>query len=504
MAHRPALPPDVDVLIAGGGPAGAAAALLLARWGHRVCLLAKPLDRRRGQAESIPPSATKLLSTIGVLDAVEHAGFYRSSGNTVWWATRDQRLESFDPKGEHQGYQVFRPDFDHILLQAARAAGVDVQMGASARGVDFAQDRATLEVERDHMTTRMSARMMLDATGRAGVVARKGFRRHERQLRMQALMGIWHCETGWPVPDDTHTLVETFEDGWAWSVPVSRVTRHIGVMVSGVASQLPPPRRIRDVYRGLLERVVQMRALATRATCLHAWACDASIYSADLYGSREFLLVGDAASTIDPLSSFGIKKALASAWMAAVTTHTALTYPDRRGVALDYYSSWERQVFTTHLRQTRDFAIAACAQHPRPFWAARAALDIDAVATRTPDAVATADPAFMQALERLTSPATLRFARSIDVPVERRPLVRDREIVLAEAVPLRQAGLALRFLHGVDLVHLRDLACEHPHVADLHAAYCRHQPPVSLRHLLSGLSVLVANGVLQLSAADSR
>jgi hypothetical protein len=45
--------------------------------------------------------------------------------------------------------------------------------------------------------------------------------------RTYALVGVWERDT-WDLPDDTHTVVETFEDGWAWSVPISATVRHIG------------------------------------------------------------------------------------------------------------------------------------------------------------------------------------------------------------------------------------------------------------------------------------
>src|SRR5262245_65418377 len=106
---------DADVIVIGGGPAGAAAARLLALWGHSVRVLTKAADSGRGAAESLPPSTRKLLATIGVLDRVDRAGFYRTTGNTVWWGERHGDVERFDAAG----YQVFRPAFDRLLLTAA-------------------------------------------------------------------------------------------------------------------------------------------------------------------------------------------------------------------------------------------------------------------------------------------------------------------------------------------------------------------------------------------------
>ena len=66
------------------------------------------------------------------------------------------------------------------------------------------------------------------------------------------------------------------------------------------------------------------------------WTCDASVYDAPRPGERGVLLVGDAASFIEPLSSAGVKKALLSAWRAAVVTNTCLAKPEMADAAVDF------------------------------------------------------------------------------------------------------------------------------------------------------------------------
>jgi hypothetical protein len=113
-AAHPSKP--IDVAILGGGPAGAAAARLLASHGHRVAVLTRapappPL------AESLPPSVGKLLDRIGVRSAVDAADFVRATGNTVWWGCDEPRVESFG--GGSLGWQVRRDTFDSVLLAEA-------------------------------------------------------------------------------------------------------------------------------------------------------------------------------------------------------------------------------------------------------------------------------------------------------------------------------------------------------------------------------------------------
>src|SRR5438309_1660710 len=128
---------------------------------------------------------------------------------------------------------------------------------------------------------------------------------------------------------------------------VTRSSDPISIACSSTARRprAPTGRELEAAYRGEIAKTVEMRRLLAGAGLLRVFACDASLYSSRAYAGPRFLLAGDAASFIDPLSSFGVKKALASAWMAAVTAHTCLLHPDRRPVAVDFFSNWERQVY---------------------------------------------------------------------------------------------------------------------------------------------------------------
>lgn len=453
---------SVDVVVIGGGPAGSASARLLASWGHRVRLVTRMPDRSRGLAESLPPSAHKLLAEIGVLERIDRAGFYRSTGNTVYWASREPRVESFDGLG----FQVFRPDFDALMLDEARRGGVDVETS------DFRLQPSDFQVP-----------ILLDCSGRAGVIGRR-YRVAQPEHRTVALVGIWRREGAWPIPDQTHTVVETFDAGWAWSVPIAPDTRHVGVMVKRGAA-----------YGDVLAETHAMRTIVDGAELQRTFACDASLYRSERYAADGVFLVGDAGSFIDPLSSFGVKKALASAWMAAIAAHTCLIDSSREAAAIAYFDAWERRVFDEHLRRSRDFARAAVDAHAHPFWASRANVCADETATGD-------DTDVRVAFERIKDADEIDFALDAAVQFEPQPVIRDNEIVLEPAFTTaalkgRATDLvALRFVNDIDLVALADIACRHRRVPDMYDAYCRTMTPAPLPNVVSGLSLLVARGIL--------
>jgi flavin-dependent dehydrogenase len=463
-------------------------------WGHSVLVLTRAADAARGAAESLPPSTRKLLAAVGVLESIDRTGFYPTTGNTVWWGMRDGHVEQFDVPG----YQVHRPEFDRVLLAGAADAGAEVICDAHVRRVHVdGASGARVEYQRDgHPPTAVTSPFAVDASGRAGVIARRGFRRHEPGYLTQAFIGEWQRENGWDLPDATHTLVETYQEGWAWSVPLSGTVRQVGVAVDGATTRVRRGPTLLSTYRAEIGKTRRLNALMAGAALGRVWACDASLYSSHRYAGPQFLLVGDAASCIDPLSSFGVKKALASAWVGAVAIHTCLTHPERQTIALDFFANREQQVYGTSLQRSCEFAREAYARHPHPFWAERAETEVETASGDIDEDALFRAPDVQAAFGRLKACPVIALSLSDTMRVKQRALIDDREIVLSEAVSLPEAPEGIRFLAGVDLLKLGEMACRHHQVPDLFEAYCRTYGAVPLPSLLGSLSVLLARGVL--------
>ncbi len=161
---------DVDVVVIGGGPAGAAAGRLLAQWGHSVAILTRPGSQSSLLGESLPPSTKKILDRVGALTAVETAGFVRSTGHTVWWGESDVRVEEFS-EGE-AGFQVQRTDLDRVLLALARKAGARMELGATVRSVENVGEDYRVAYDVDDETggggtQSIRTRWVLDCSGRS-------------------------------------------------------------------------------------------------------------------------------------------------------------------------------------------------------------------------------------------------------------------------------------------------------------------------------------------------
>lgn len=454
-----------ELTVLGGGPAGATAALLLAKWGHRVELIAKPpLDH--GLAVSLPPSCAKLFDAIGVSDAIEHAGFLRSTGNTVWWGSDDARVESFASGA--RGWQLDTERLSEVLLDCAIAAGAQIERGSiesAARG------------------------FVIDCTGRAGVVARaKGLREFDAGPRTVALVGEWRRPGDWPVPDGTHTLIESYDDGWMWSVPTAPGVRHIAAMVDPQRSALARGGSSKDVYLAEIAKTRVFSGLISGAVLANGpkgW--DASPYRAREYAGDDWLLAGDAGSFIDPLSSAGVKKALASGWLAAIVTHTCLARPSMRAHALEFFSAREREIERHLSHESRRFLIDAAGRHPRPFWDERSDDP-----PGEPDDAADVQRAF----ERLKADDELRVRSAPGISIAPRPIIRGNEIVLEPHVVSSQTPGGVRYVRGIDVVAVVELAPASRSVPGLFDACAARLGAISLHDFLCALATAVARGWL--------
>ncbi|MEQ1728919.1 MAG: NAD(P)/FAD-dependent oxidoreductase [Vicinamibacterales bacterium] len=488
---------DADVAVVGGGPSGAVVARLLASWGHRVVVLARDDDPARSLANSLPPSTQKLLQQTGIADIVDRVGF-RTTGNTVWWGDRDGHAESFSPDGTAWGYQVERSHLDPLLRASAEAAGAQVVRGASVRNVRAEADAVSVTYGVAGEERSCRARMVLDCSGRAGVVAvPHAMRRHVPGGRMQALVGVWSRDDRWLLENSTHTFIETGDAGWAWSIPTSDTVRHIGLMVDGAASRLARGESLDATYRAQLALLPRINRQVGDARLVRAFACDASVYTASRFDEGRVLLVGDAGATLNPLSSFGIKKALASAWLAAVVAHTSLIHPERADIASHFFSDWSSQVWHVNLKRSREFAAEALVRHASAFWQAQASADVDESQLPLDEAALLTAADVRAALEQLRARDTFVLSIAPGPTLVSAPLVRGRVIASEGAIALGTSPRdVVRYVRGIDLVALVGLAPSAREVPTLVEHYCARHGRVALPDILGALALLLARGVL--------
>jgi hypothetical protein len=256
-------------------------------------------------------------------------------------------------------------------------------------------------------------------------------------------------------------------------------------MVDPRTSNLARPGDARAVYEAEIAKTPRFTTLLQNATIIDGpFGWDASMYSASRYVIDHVLLVGDAGSFIDPLSSAGIKKALASGWLAAVAVHTALVRPSMRSTALAFFAAREAEIYDAFRRLTERHLAGAASAERHPFWADRTGpIEDDPVD----------DQAEIQAaFDRLRAASEIAFRPGADVLIEPRPAVSGSEIVLESRIVTPAFPHGVRYVRDVNVVALLELAPGARQVPDFFTMYCERYGPVALPDFLVALSTAIA------------
>jgi menaquinone-9 beta-reductase len=306
---------DADVAVVGGGPAGAAAAITLARAGRRVTLVDKagfPRDKICG--DGLTTGALRLLEDLG-LDPGEVASWTRVDDVVIRSpSAREVTLPLPRDRGTYAAV-ARRVDLDAALVDLARASGVEVLEGHACTGASERQDGVDLEVE--GLGT-LTSRWVVAADGMWSPVrkhlglATPGYRGEFHAFR-QYFTGVG--------PRAARDLFVWFEPdllpGYVWSFPLPDDQANVGFgIVRG--GKVQRVQEMAGIWRELLDRphIREVLGPDARAESPHrAWPIPARIDQAVLTGRRT-LFAGDAAAATDCLTGEGIAQALLTGTLA--------------------------------------------------------------------------------------------------------------------------------------------------------------------------------------------
>ncbi|WP_454690697.1 NAD(P)/FAD-dependent oxidoreductase [Achromobacter aloeverae] len=324
-----------DIVVIGAGPAGAIAAALLQRRGHRVAIFERQRFPRFSIGESLLAHCLEFVEEAGMMDAVRAAGFQEKNGAAFAWGDRYTAFdfrEKFSP-GPGTTFQVLRSQFDQVLADEAARQGVQVHYEHEVVAADFDGPQPWLEVRdlragADAAPRRIDTRFVLDASGYGRVLAR--LLDLERPTKLPPRRAIFtHIEdridpAGFDRQKILISVHPEHEDVWFWTIPFSNGRCSLGVV--GAEEKIQPAD---GDLMGALRRWVDGAPNLRRALANAVWDTPANTiggYSASvrsLHG-RGWALLGNAAEFLDPVFSSGVTIAMHSAKLAAECLHRQL------------------------------------------------------------------------------------------------------------------------------------------------------------------------------------
>lgn len=317
---------EADVVVIGGGPAGATASTLIAQQGYRVQLFERDRFPRFHIGESLIPETYWVLQRLNMLPKMKASRFVHKHSVQFVNASGKQSAPFYfwdnKPHECSQTWQVVRSEFDTMMLNNAREHGVEAHEGVRVRDIILEGDRAVGALIQlpDGTTREIRARVVVDASGQTGLLMNKfKLRTWDPLLNKGAVWTYWegaYRDTG---RDEGATIVlqTANRQGWFWYIPLHDNRVSVGVVApfdylfQGRGSH-------ETIYTEEVEKcpAVKERVASARRITGYFATRDYS-YRCEKVAGDGWVMIGDAFGFLDPLYSSGVLLALRSGEMAA-------------------------------------------------------------------------------------------------------------------------------------------------------------------------------------------
>ena len=351
-----------EVIVVGGGPAGATAARLLALSGVDVLLLEScALPRAKACGDCLSPETGRLLARLGLGELTTSLDHARLAGWRIVAHDGSEMRASFSDIGDGDdrvatAIAARRALLDMALIDAAQRAGVEVRTRTRVLDVETTRTGPILRVRASHGEQRLRARLLIGADGLRSVVARRlALVRRPPRLRKWSLSAHVRNVRGVDAFGELHLA-----DGCC--VGMAPVDRDAAVCnltivlasgaISGSGDALTRDERLSRLARSVVELMPCLRGrfdemeVVPDPAAAHTWMTSGPF---DMPLRRVVdegvALAGDAAGYYDPFTGQGIYQAMASAERLADVAAVALrrTGPVSRA-SLDGYAAAHAQL----------------------------------------------------------------------------------------------------------------------------------------------------------------
>ncbi len=337
-----------DVIVIGGGPAGSASALFLARAGYKVALLDQarfPKDKVCG--EFISPAADAILENLGVLSAIEALSPLRLKGVAISSYEKSGFVVDYPPlpgtTSPMTSLSLPRMVFDRLLIEKVGQAGVAVKEGHKVTDFIVEEGRVVGVRGRDDSKTAFEFRasVVVDAGGRNGVSLRRfDLKKKSRGSSKIALAAHWTTDQ----PLQKYCTMHISHPGYTGIAPTGENQANVVLVVD--KKSLQGENDLHEFYvRTVLQNPLRRNLLGQAQVTEQARSVDSLGFSVCPPTVGGLVLVGDASGFIDPFTGEGIYLSLRSAEIAGEVIDACFKRNDFSKDALAVYERRRKKEF---------------------------------------------------------------------------------------------------------------------------------------------------------------
>jgi flavin-dependent dehydrogenase len=330
--------PVYDVVIIGGGPAGASAAAVLAEYGHRVLIVEREKFPRYHIGESLIPFTYQPLERIGMIPKMKQSHFVKKYSVTFVQPDghRSQPFYFFnryDKETVAQSWQVLRSEFDQMLLDNAREKGAEVREETSVQSLINEDGRVVgvIAKAKGGEPYPIRARMTMDCSGKEAFTSnRLGWRLNDPYLNKIAVWTYYKGSKREPGLDEGATTVAYVPDkGWFWHIPQHNDMVSVGVVAEGKYLTRDGVKDPKGIFNREIDENQWIKDHLSLGESTGEYFVTSEYSRHSRYcASPGLLLAGDAFAFLDPVFSSGIMLALKTGTVAAEEIHKGLVAND--------------------------------------------------------------------------------------------------------------------------------------------------------------------------------
>ena len=347
-----------EICILGGGPAGAVIGRRLAQLGHETVIIERGSRRQWPRLESFAAPILSILASLDLLEPIDAATVCRESRTLVRWESESISERSIAPPS----FLVERCRFDRRLLELAAAAGARVLTPAKAQTPERKSSGGWMisMVTSDGLAS-IAADFVVDARGKRWSPT------FERQGPRTATLSAVFDRT-----NDSYieSRIEAGTEQWFWGSPLrdGQYLATIFLDPRRISGSHAPERT--ELFNQLLASSELLGDLLYRDIVTPIVVRDATSGLAKDLIDEDFIRIGEAAFSIDPLSSQGVQRAILSAIQGAAAVHTLRSGHDSLAAMAFFRDRQQYAAARANLGAMRLYH--TCLYNRNEFWMARA------------------------------------------------------------------------------------------------------------------------------------